>query len=101
MMTNEFANGEEPDSRSLTAQEQVIRSLSDRLVAAQRPLRILPTIQWPASVEHTFFSAGARELPQVTGDTYAAAPLPCNPAAKLQELQGIERDIEFRLGRQP
>ena len=101
MMTNEFATGDEPDSRPLTAQEQAIRSLSDRLVCAQRPLRVLPAIQWPASVESAFFTAGARELPPVTADTYLATALPFEPVDKLEELRTIERDIDLTLGRHP
>jgi uncharacterized protein (TIGR02421 family) len=98
-MTNEFATDDEPDSQPLTAQERAICSLSDRLVSAQRPLRVLPAIHWPASVETEFFAAGARALPRVTADTYRATPLPFEPAEKLAELRGIERDIDLSLGR--
>jgi uncharacterized protein (TIGR02421 family) len=100
-MTNEFATVDEPDSRSQPSQEHVLRSLSDRLVAAQRPLRVLPAIHWPASVEQAFFSAGGRELPQVTSETYANSQLPFDPASKTEELLAVQRDIEIRLGRHP
>src|SRR5439155_19758736 len=101
MMTNEYSTGDEPDPRLLTAHERTIRSLSDRLVAAQRPIRVLAAIHWPAAVETAFFASGARELPPVTPDTYAASHLPFNPAEKTGELLGIERDIDARLGRHP
>ena len=99
MMTNEFPTDDEPDSQPLTAPEQAIRSLSDRLVAAQRPLRVLPAIHWPAAIETAFFAAGGRELPRITPETYASTPLPFDPVAKLEELQAIERDIDRTLGR--
>src|SRR5207249_10012528 len=95
------STGDEPDPRLLTAHEQTIRSLSDRLVAAQRPIRVLAAIHWPAAVETAFFAAGARELPPVTPETYASSPLPFDPAEKTGELLGIERDTDARLGRHP
>src|SRR5207249_196656 len=35
-----------------------IRSLSDRLVQAQRPLRVLGALRWDAEVERAFFASG-------------------------------------------
>src|SRR5207253_3592565 len=82
-MTDLNPTADDPGPRPLSPHEQTIRCLSDRLAAAQRPLRILPAVRWPASVEVAFFAAGGRELPPVTADTYYAAPLPFDPAAKI------------------
>jgi uncharacterized protein (TIGR02421 family) len=76
----------------------MVRSLSDRLVEAQRPIRILDAIKWETDVEEAFFAAGCRELPPVTRGYYDCRPLPFDPAEKQQELHGIERDIRRRLG---
>jgi uncharacterized protein (TIGR02421 family) len=89
----------EPPSRPLTPFEQTIRDLGDRLVAAQRPIRVLDGIQWDARVEHAFLSHDGRELPPVTADTYAARPLRFDPAAKADEFRAIERDCLRKLGR--
>ena len=38
---------------------ETVRALSDRLVEAQRPIRILDSIKWDESIEQGFFAAGA------------------------------------------
>jgi uncharacterized protein (TIGR02421 family) len=84
--------------RPLSAYESMVRELSDRLVEAQRPIRILDAIKWDDDIERAFFDQGCRELPPVTRDYYLSRPLPFDPEQKLHELHGIERDIRRRLG---
>src|SRR5215470_7612719 len=84
--------------RPLNAYETLVRGLSDRLVEAQRPIRILDAIKWDDDVERAFFAAGCRELPPVTHDYYLARPLPFDSDATLHELQAVERDIRRQLG---
>src|SRR5947209_5729647 len=91
-------NGNGLGQRPLTAYESMVRTLSDRLVEAQRPIRILDAIKWDDDVERAFFAAGCRELPPVTRDYYASRPLPFEPEQKLHELHAIERDIRRQLG---
>src|SRR5439155_15090438 len=50
-------------TRPLSGYEQMVRRLSDRLVEAQRPIRILDAIKWDDDIERAFFAAGCRELP--------------------------------------
>jgi len=76
----------------------MVRALSDRLVEAQRPIRILDAIKWDDDIEQAFFDKGCRELPPVTPEYYAARPLPFDPEQKLHELHTIERDIRRQLG---
>ncbi|MCC6417474.1 MAG: flavohemoglobin expression-modulating QEGLA motif protein [Gemmataceae bacterium] len=89
-------NGRE--QRPLTEYEGMVRRLSDRLVEAQRPIRILDAIKWDDGIEHAFFASGCRELPPVARDYYLARPLPFDPEAKRAELQTLERDIRRQLG---
>jgi uncharacterized protein (TIGR02421 family) len=84
--------------RPLTPYESMVRALSDRLVEAQRPIRILDAIKWDDVIERAFFEKGGRELPPVTADYYASRPLPFDPEQKLHELHMIERDIRRQLG---
>ena len=51
--------------RALTAYQATVRSLSDRLVQALRPIRILDAVRWDDSIEDAFFAGGARSLPRV------------------------------------
>src|SRR5262249_9659892 len=82
----------------LTPYEAIIRGLSDRLVQAQRPLRILDAVKWDDDVERAFFAAGCREPPPVSRDYYARRPLPFDPAGKRAELRAISRDVRNKLG---
>ncbi len=90
------ANGH--TQRPLSAYESMVRALSDRLVEAQRPIRILDAIKWDEDVERAFFEKGCRELPPVTRDYYASRPLPFDVEQKLHELHLVERDIRRQLG---
>ncbi|TXI00185.1 MAG: flavohemoglobin expression-modulating QEGLA motif protein [Pseudomonas monteilii] len=75
-----------------------IRRLSERIVAAQVPIRILDAVKWDDGVREGFFAQGAQALPAVDRDYYLARPLGFDPTAKKQELQAIERDITSQLG---
>jgi uncharacterized protein (TIGR02421 family) len=75
-----------------------VRELSERLVTAQRVIRILDAVAWDESVEAAFFARGGRDLPPVDRDYYRNRPLPFDPAAKRREFLAIERDAARRLG---
>ncbi len=76
----------------------IVRDLSDRIVEAQRPIRILDAIKWDPSIERAFFESAFTELPPVDRAYYEARPLSFDPVAKRHELREIERDILSRLG---
>ncbi|MGE5626319.1 MAG: flavohemoglobin expression-modulating QEGLA motif protein [Bacillota bacterium] len=78
--------------------KQTLRDLSDRIVVAQKPIRILDHIKWDASIQEEFFKSGGRELPKVDIGYYANRPLGFDPAKKRQEFHDIERDITRQLG---
>jgi uncharacterized protein (TIGR02421 family) len=84
--------------RPLSAYESMVRALSDRLVEAQRPIRVLDAIKWDDDVERAFFDKGCRELPPVARDYYLSRPLPFDPEQKFHEFHTIERDIRRQLG---
>ncbi len=87
-----------PERRSLSPYQTTIRALSDRLVDAARPLRILEAVRWDDRVEAGFFAENARELPRVSRDYYDDRPLSFDPDRKREEFRALERDIELRLG---
>lgn len=83
---------------SLNNYKQTLRELSDRIVAAQKPIRILDHVKWEPSIQEEFFKNGARELPKVDVSYYQSRPLGFDPAKKRQEFHDIERDITRSLG---
>ncbi len=44
--------------------KEYLRSLCDKIVQAQKPIRVLRAINWDPHVHERFFKAGARELPR-------------------------------------
>jgi len=85
-------------SASSETYKQTIRVLSDRIVEAQRPIRVLDAIQWDDSVEKAFFAAGTTQQPKVDQSYYEKRPLPFHPAKKRHEFHEIERDVSHQLG---
>lgn len=77
---------------------KAIRALSDRLVTAQRPIRILDALKWNPDIQADFFKNNFKKLPPVTRATYEQNPLRFDPDKKLAEFQEIERDIKRLLG---
>ena len=76
-----------------------IRELSDRIVEAQREIRILDAIKWDPSVQERFFKAKFKALPEVDRAYYEGRPLSFDTGAKKLEFHAIERDINRLLGR--
>ncbi|TRX75527.1 flavohemoglobin expression-modulating QEGLA motif protein [Pseudomonas mangiferae] len=77
---------------------QIIRDLSDRIVLAQTPIRVLDAVKWDEGVRSTFLEGGGRRLPPVDRAYYESRPLAFDPVAKKLEFQNIERDITRQLG---
>ncbi|MHB1221897.1 MAG: flavohemoglobin expression-modulating QEGLA motif protein [Gammaproteobacteria bacterium] len=89
-----MANG-----KNLSEYEQTIRELSERIVAAQRPIRILDALKWDANVRDYFFKHGFKKLPEINVDYYQEKnPLSFDPAKKIEEFQDIDRSIRRKLG---
>jgi uncharacterized protein (TIGR02421 family) len=82
----------------LSAYETLVRTLSDRLVEAQRPIRVLDAIKWDDDIERAFFAEGCRELPPVGREYYEKRPLPFDVEEKQHEFHAIERDLRRQLG---
>lgn len=78
--------------------QQTIRTLSDRIVAAQTPIRVLDAVKWDDGVKQAFFKANGKALPEVDRAWYQNRPLAFDASAVKLEFQNIERDITRRLG---
>lgn len=87
------------DCRMDSQYHQVVRALSERIVTAQRPIRILDALKWDNEVKQQFFTSECQALPQVTGpEYYQKNPLRFDADQKMEEFTQIERDIRRELG---
>jgi uncharacterized protein (TIGR02421 family) len=76
-----------------------LRSLSNRLVALQKPIRILDAIKWPAELEAQFIASGGRELPKLGKDFYLNQRLAFDTDKVYQQLNELKADVRRDLGR--
>jgi uncharacterized protein (TIGR02421 family) len=74
-----------------------IKELSDAIVSAQSPIRILDAIKWGPDVKAKFFQGKFKQLPEVTQDFYFKGTQ-LNWIKKRQEFHQIERSITKNLG---
>ena len=81
-----------------SAEGSIIRDLSERIVEAQRPIRILDQVKWDDTVKSDFFRHKAKRLPKVDEEYYQKRPLPFEPEDKIEEFRGILRDTHNQLG---
>jgi uncharacterized protein (TIGR02421 family) len=98
-MATDSASNVYPASPVLSERAYRVRDLGERLIAAQRPIRVLDAVHWDTSVERAYFAAGGRELPPVSRDYYGGRPLRFDPAEKTREFLAIEADVRRLLGR--
>lgn len=87
------------NSEFLGEYEQVVHELSERIVAAQKPIRILDSLKWGQEVEDYFFKHKCKKLPLIDSQYYQQNnPLTFDPEKKLAEFHDIERSIRRKLG---
>lgn len=82
----------------MATHRETIRELSDRIVEAQKPIKVLGAINWDDQVRDEFFASGFKEQPKVDHDYYLAREIRLDPDATRDELIGIEVDVLSRLG---
>ncbi len=70
---------------------EYLRRVSDQIIQAQKPIRVLRSINWGTQVHERFFRGGAKELPRPE-----YPPLGFRPADKVKELRAIRRQIRGR-----
>ncbi|PIQ43067.1 MAG: flavohemoglobin expression-modulating QEGLA motif protein [Gammaproteobacteria bacterium CG11_big_fil_rev_8_21_14_0_20_46_22] len=86
------------NGKLLTKEQKIIRKLSDRIVRAQRPIRILEAIRWEDDVRRTFFKSKFKKLPKVNAAYYKKKKIAYNFDEKIGEFEHIEAKIRSQLG---
>jgi uncharacterized protein (TIGR02421 family) len=83
----------------LTDYQQVIHELSEKIVAAQKPIRILDALKWDSTIREQFFKDKFKKLPNVDPTYYIEKnPIQFDPLQKIEEFHEIERNIRRKLG---
>ena len=80
------------------AYKDKIKTLSERLVEVQKPIRVLDAIKWDHSIEAEFFAQKAKVLPRVDASTYQKVPLGFDPEKKKTELADLIAETRRSLG---
>lgn len=79
--------------------QQRVKTLSDRLIELQRPIRILDAIKWPAAVKVQFMSAPGTEMPRVDKSYYESISLGFEPAVLSDRFRDLRKQVRRSLGR--
>ncbi len=80
------------------SEQKIIHELSERLVTAQAPIRILDAIKWDNQIKTDFLKNNAKKLPNITQDYYQHHTFSYDLDDKRQEFNGIIRDARNLLG---
>ncbi len=87
------------DSDIFSEYERAVYELSERIVAAQKPIRILDSLKWDNSIEEAFLRSKGKKLPLINSDYYRQNnPLAFDPEEKKEEFHDIDRNIRRKLG---
>ena len=78
--------------------KEILSQLAQRIVDAQRPIRVLQAVRWDPTIEAEFVKSRFRELPRADASYYEANNLGFDPKAKANEFEEIARDIDRELG---
>src|SRR5271156_4693816 len=77
----------------------IIHELSESIVKAQKPIRILDALKWDNSIKEEFFKHRFKKLPPVNAEYYTQkTALDYDPQKKIEEFRDIERSIRRQLG---
>lgn len=76
---------------------RMLRRFSDRLVAAQRPIRILDAVKWEDGIREAFFASGGGEEPRVDAAYYRDRPLPAEVEDSRHAFERLDRELDVSL----
>lgn len=78
--------------------KEKLKSLSKRIVEAQKPIRILNSIRTSPEWDADLVKSGFKDLPKNTREHYEKIPLGFDPVEKALELKLLKNEITMTLG---
>ncbi len=90
-------NEQDKPGREEADYRATLRAFSDRVVAAQKPIRILDAVKWDDSVRAAFFASRCRAEPPVDRAYYLERPLPEGLEESRRAFEALDRALEETL----
>lgn len=81
-----------------TTYKEQVRRLSEMVVDAQRPIRVLDAIKWPAGADEQFRKSKFKEMPQIDRAYYESQSLGFDPHKKIEEFDNLISETQSHLG---
>ena len=81
-----------------TTYKEKVKTLSEAILEAQRPIRILDSIKWDSDIDERLKKSKFKDMPAVGSEYYAAQSLSFDPVAKVEEFENIVRSVEQQIG---
>jgi len=81
-----------------TTYKEKVRRLSEAVVDAQRPIRILDAIKWPNAIDDQFRKSKFKEMPKLDRAFYESQSLGFDPLKKIEEFNDIISEVKLNLG---
>lgn len=82
-----------------TTYKEKIKRLSELVVEAQRPIRILDAIKWPSSIDEQLRKTKFKEMPKIDKAFYEAQTLGFDPQKKIEEFEELISEINNSIGK--
>lgn len=81
-----------------TTYKEKLKKLSDQIVDAQKPIRILDAIKWPSTFDEQFKKTKYKDLPKIDKTYYEGMPLGFDTKKKSEEFYNLITEIRTTLG---
>jgi uncharacterized protein (TIGR02421 family) len=81
-----------------TTYKEKVKRLSEMVVEAQKPIRILDAIKWPASADEQLRKSKFKEMPKIDREYYAGQSLGFDPEKKIEEFDQVISEATNLLG---
>ena len=83
-----------------TTYKEKIKRLSDAVIDAQKPIRILDAIKWPSNVDEQLRKSKFKDMPKIDKAYYDGQILGFDPQKKIDEFTAIIAETKTQLGDQ-
>src|SRR5580700_6934848 len=83
-----------PSAGPWRSYKELVAHLAERIVEAQRPIRVLQALRWDSAVEERFLKSKQREMPKIDGAYYEKVDIGFYARQKEEEFEEIARDVE-------